>query len=179
MRRYWKCCRRIPCLCVRQQFTLGQQWDEGVERATVVGPSMQAEHRAALLRTPHRASDLPPGHRYPQIWQHTNKQTNITTDATLSLATVSDAFGEEWRETITAKAWLCFLNSFTAHRFVSAKCKLRLRRTNQLNHQLPGTYCWNFFFLVLCSLPCLSIESCVPKYSWKSPNFRKKHGGRG
>lgn len=43
-----------------QQLTCGQQGDESAERATVVSPAMQAEHRSTLVRTPHCASDLPP-----------------------------------------------------------------------------------------------------------------------
>lgn len=62
-----------PCFhCVLQQFTLRQQGDEGVEWATVVSPAMQAEHRTTLVRTPHCASDLPPGNLNSQIWQQTN-----------------------------------------------------------------------------------------------------------
>lgn len=48
-------------------FTFGQEGNEGVEGATVVGPAVQAQHRATIIRTPDSPSQLSPRNRDGQL----------------------------------------------------------------------------------------------------------------
>lgn len=48
-------------------FTFRQERDECVKCATVVRPTMQAQHRTAMIRTPDSASDLSPGDLHTQL----------------------------------------------------------------------------------------------------------------
>lgn len=53
------------------RVTFRQQRNERVKWSTVVRPAVQAQHTFSVIRTPDLTPDLPPGHRYTQLWNWT------------------------------------------------------------------------------------------------------------
>lgn len=72
------------CVCLGEgRVTFRQQRDESVEWSTVVRPTVQAQHRFSMIRTPDLTPDLPPRHRHTQLWNWT--QHNVIIHATCNI----------------------------------------------------------------------------------------------